>query len=255
MRCGEQPCCSFRHRRGCRYGICAAQSAAQQNITVQLPTFNVTTVQTTVSVPDGGTALLGGISRASEGSVTRGVPMLDKVPGVSRLFKNRGIGRDVGLSQMTVTPRIIILEEEELRQNRVFLRHAVPTESDARGRTAARPVAGAIATDPEVAGQADFLARNIARHPAPSRDIAERPGLPSVEEVKRQNELAKARRTSEAEDFFAKGQRAEAEGKAGVAKIWYEMAARRADGELQQEVAERLAILAGSTAGEKLAGR
>jgi hypothetical protein len=67
--------------------------------------------------------------------------------------------------------------------------------------------------------------------------------------------LAKARRTSEAEDFFAKGQRAEVEGKAGVAKIWYEMAARRADGTLQQTIAERLAILAGSTSGEKLAGR
>jgi len=231
-----------------------AQSAAQQNITVQLPTFNATTVQTTVSVPDGGTALLGGISRASEGSVTRGVPMLSKVPGASRLFKNRGIGRDVGLSQMTVTPRIIILEEEELRQTGFSYDTLSPLSQTP---AAARPlaVAGAIATDPEVAGQADFLARNIARHPAPSRDIAQAPGLPSVEEVKRQNELAKARRSSEAEEFFAKGQRAEAEGKAGVAKVWYEMAARRADGELQQEVAERLAILAGSTAGEKLAER
>ena len=230
------------------------QSAAQQNITVQLPTFNATTVQTTVSVPDGGTALLGGISRASEGSVTRGVPVLGKVPGASRLFKNRGIGRDVGLSQMTVTPRIIILEEEELRQTG-FSYDTLSQLSQVP--PVARPLAaaGPIAPDPEVASQADFLARNIARHPAPSRDIAQTPGLPSVAEVKRQNELAKARRTSEAEEFFAKGQRAEAEGKAGVAKVWYEMAARRADGELQQEVAERLAILAGSTAGEKLAGR
>jgi hypothetical protein len=234
--------------------LTAVQSDAQQNTTVQLPTFNATTVQTTVSVPDGGTALLGGIRRASEGSVTRGVPILDKVPGVSRLFKNRGIGRDVGLSQMTVTPRIIILEEEELRQTGFSYDTLSPLSQTP---AAARPiaVAGAIAPDPAVARQADFLARNIARHPAPSRDMAAAPGLPSVEEVKRQNDLAKARRTSEAEDFFAKGQRAEAEGKAGVAKIWYEMAARRADGELQQTIAERLAILAGSTSGEKLAGR
>lgn len=232
----------------------AVQSAAQPNITVQLPTFNVTTVQTTVSVPDGGTALLGGISRASEGSVTRGVPMLDKIPGVSRLFKNRGIGRDVGLSQMTVTPRIIILEEEELRQTGVSAETLSQLSQTPAGP---RPfaVAGSAAPDPLVASQADFLARNIARHPVPSRDIAKAPTLPSIEDVKRQNELAQARRTSEAEAFFAKGQRAEAEGKAGVAKIWYEMAARRADRELQQGIAERLAILAGSTAGEKLAGR
>jgi hypothetical protein len=145
----------------------ADQLVAQQNITVQLPTFNMTTVQTTVSVPDGGTALLGGISRASEGSVTRGVPMLGKVPGAGRLFKNRGIGREVGLSQMTVTPRIIILEEEELRQTGF----SYDTLSQQSQTPAARPlaVAGAIAPDPELAGQADFLSRNIARHPAPSR--------------------------------------------------------------------------------------
>lgn len=232
----------------------AVQSAAQQNITVQLPTFNVTTVQTTVSVPDGGTALLGGISRASEGSVTRGVPMLNKVPGVGRLFKNRGIGRDVGLSQMTLTPRIIILEEEELRQTGVSAETLSQlSQTSASSRPSA--VAGAGVPDPAVAGQADFLARNIARHPTPSREAATGPAPPSVDEVQRQNKLAKARRTSEAEEFFAKGQRAEAEGKSSVAKIWYEMAARRADGELQQEVAERLAILASSTASEKLAGR
>ncbi len=232
----------------------ACPAAAQPNITVQLPTFNATTVQTTVTVPDGGTGLLGGISRASEGSVTRGVPMLDKIPGVGRLFKNRGIGRDVGVSQMTISPRIIDLEEEELRQTGFSY--------DTLGQSspqppAARPmvVAGAPALDPGLARQADFLVRNIARHPVPVHADAAEPALPSVEEVKRQNELAQVQRTSEAGQFFAKGQRAEAEGKAGVAKIWYEMAARRADGDLALEIAERLAVLAGSASGDKLAGR
>lgn len=232
----------------------AGPAAAQPNITVQLPTFNATTVQTTVSVPDGGTGLLGGISRASEGSVSRGVPMLDKIPGVSRLFKNRGIGRDAGVSQMTITPRIIDLEEEELRQTGFSYDTLAPLSPQA---PAARPtaVAGTPALDPERARQADFLARNIARHPVRNRGEAAEPASASVEEVRRQNELAKAQRTSEAEQFFAKGQCAEAEGKAGVAKVWYEMAARRADGDLATEVAERLAVLAGSTSGEKLAGR
>jgi general secretion pathway protein D len=62
--------------------------------TVQLPTFNFTTVSTTVSVPDGGTVLLGGIKRLSEGRNERGVPMLSKVPYINRLFRNVGIGRD-----------------------------------------------------------------------------------------------------------------------------------------------------------------
>jgi hypothetical protein len=219
-----------------------------------LPTFNVTTAQTTVSVPDGGTALLGGISRFSEGSVSRGVPMLNKIPGVSRLFGNRGIGRDVGLSQMTVTPRIIIQEEEELRQTGVSAEMLSQLGSAPNfGRAAA--LAGSSPADPAVARKADFIARNIARHPAsgPAEDAG--PAPPTVEEIRRQNELAKAQRMAEAEEFFAKGQRAEEEGKAGVAKIWYQMAARRAAGELQQEVAARLAILEGSATGEKLAGR
>ena len=97
----------------------AAQVAAQQNIAVQLPTFHVTTARTTVSVPDGGSALLGGVSRAREGAVSRGVPLLGKLPGAGRPFKNRAIGRDVDVSQMSVTARIIDLEEEELRQTGV----------------------------------------------------------------------------------------------------------------------------------------
>jgi general secretion pathway protein D len=81
--------------------------------TVQLPTFAVTTVTTTVSVPDGGTILLGGIKRLREQRVERGVPILNKLPYVSRLFKNVGIGREAQSLMMMVTPRIIIQEEEE----------------------------------------------------------------------------------------------------------------------------------------------
>jgi len=83
--------------------------------TVQLPTFAFTTVTTTVSVPDGGTVLLGGIKRLSEGRKEFGVPLLSKVPYVDRLFRNVGIGRDTTTFMMMVTPRIIIQEEEEER--------------------------------------------------------------------------------------------------------------------------------------------
>ena len=81
--------------------------------TVQLPTLAFTSVSTTVSVPDGGTILLGGIKRLREGRNERGVPMLSKFPYVNRLFKNVGIGRETQSLMMMVTPRIIIQEEEE----------------------------------------------------------------------------------------------------------------------------------------------
>ena len=45
---------------------------------MQLPTFSFVTVTTTVSVPDGGTVLLGGIKRLSEGRNEFGVPLLEQ---------------------------------------------------------------------------------------------------------------------------------------------------------------------------------
>ncbi|HTQ40175.1 MAG TPA: hypothetical protein VMJ32_14205 [Pirellulales bacterium] len=81
--------------------------------TVQLPQFSFVTVTTTVSVPDGGTVLLGGIKRLSEGRIEEGVPVLSKLPYINRLFRNTGIGRTTTSLMMMVTPRIIIQEEEE----------------------------------------------------------------------------------------------------------------------------------------------
>ncbi|MGI6418578.1 MAG: hypothetical protein ACOX1P_23265 [Thermoguttaceae bacterium] len=91
------------------------KQSTKSGTTVQLPTFSYVTVTTTVSVPDGGTVLLGGIKRLSEGRSEFGVPMLNKLPYVNRLFKNVGIGRETQSLMMMVTPRIIIQEEEEER--------------------------------------------------------------------------------------------------------------------------------------------
>jgi general secretion pathway protein D len=87
-----------------------------EGTTVQQPTLASTSVSTTVSVPDGGTILLGGIKRMREGRNERGVPILSKIPYISRLFRNVAIGRDAQSLMMMVTPRIIIQEEEELVQ-------------------------------------------------------------------------------------------------------------------------------------------
>ncbi|HEV2972113.1 MAG TPA: hypothetical protein VGY55_19225 [Pirellulales bacterium] len=91
----------------------AGSTVTTEGTTVQLPTFNFVSVTTTVSVPDGGTVLLGGIKRLTEGRSERGVPVLSKIPYLSRLFKNVGIDRRTQSLMMMVTPRIIIQEEEE----------------------------------------------------------------------------------------------------------------------------------------------
>ena len=82
-------------------------------ITVQLPTLAVTNVSTVVSVPDGGTVLLGGIKRTQEGRSEEGVPFLSNLPYVNRLFKNVGIGHETSHLMLMVTPRIIIQKEIE----------------------------------------------------------------------------------------------------------------------------------------------
>ena len=87
-----------------------------EGTTVQLPTFAFTSVSTTVSVPDGGTILLGGIKRMSEQRSELGVPILSKIPYVSRLFRNVTTSRTASSLMLMVTPRIIIQEEEELAQ-------------------------------------------------------------------------------------------------------------------------------------------
>jgi len=88
----------------------------QEGTTVQLPVLAITNVSTTVSVPDGGTVLLGGIKSQSEGRTEAGVPMLSNIPYLNRLFKNVSIGRETQSLMMMVTPKIIITEEEELEQ-------------------------------------------------------------------------------------------------------------------------------------------
>jgi general secretion pathway protein D len=92
-----------------------SEEVIRSGTTVQLPTFNIITVATTVSVPDGGTVLLGGIKRLREGRNEFGVPLLSKIAYVDRLFRNVGIGRETDSLMMMVTPHIIIQEEEEER--------------------------------------------------------------------------------------------------------------------------------------------
>ncbi|HAD60264.1 MAG TPA: hypothetical protein DCG12_13555, partial [Planctomycetaceae bacterium] len=89
------------------------QGGGGGTLTVQQPVIGVVSVSTTVSVPDGGTVLLGGIKRLREGRNMAGVPILNKIPYVSRLFKNSGVGRETESVMLMVTPRIIIQEEEE----------------------------------------------------------------------------------------------------------------------------------------------
>lgn len=62
----------------------------------------------------------------------------------------------------------------------------------------------------------------------------------SVADVRREQVAAVDKQQQEAADYYQRGQSAEAEGKANVAKIFYQMAARRASGEMKSEIQRHL---------------
>lgn len=201
--------------------LLAAPECFAQSV-VQLPVFNVFSVQTTVSVPDSGRGYLGGVRRARSGSTQRGVPLVGKLPLVGRPFRNRGIGSEMSTADAAVTARIIDLAEEEERQvGPAFARREVP------------------AADAVAHQAADFLSRHVVRHEPLPVAAPERTG-PSAAEIRRQNELAQRKAKVEALRHYADGQKAEAAGKKGAAKVYYSMASKQAKGDLKKEILARL---------------
>jgi type II secretory pathway component GspD/PulD (secretin) len=83
---------------------------------VQQPELQLTEVRTTVSVPDGGTLLLGGQTLAGETEIEAGVPILSKVPFLKRLLTNRSYAKDESVLLILVRPTIIIQREQEQKQ-------------------------------------------------------------------------------------------------------------------------------------------
>jgi type II secretory pathway component GspD/PulD (secretin) len=190
-----------------------AQDALAQ--AVQLPSFHYFTVSTTVSVPDRGAAYLGGVSRAASGRVSRGVPLLGKAPGLGRLGRNDAIGSSIGTSGVSVSATII--DHRELDE-------AVLAE--ARARRGGAPLTEAVSD-------------------APPRDrLPAAAPVASVADIRRQNEIEDDAQQQEALALVAKGRQAEAAGKLSVARVYYEMAARRADEDLRRKIAEHMAKLA-----------
>jgi type II secretory pathway component GspD/PulD (secretin) len=80
---------------------------------LQLPRNTYTTIATTVTVPDRGWLLLGGLKQSGETEVEAGVPILSKLPVLKRAFTNRSRVKDERVLLMLVKPTIIIQGELE----------------------------------------------------------------------------------------------------------------------------------------------
>ena len=108
-------------------------TAATGQTVVQQPVFQSFSTDTTITVPDGGSGLLGGVSSARYGSSSRGTPIVGKLPGVGRLFNNRAFGSELNSSRNYVRARIIDLREMD---------EAVLNQCGAAAAAAAEPPVG-----------------------------------------------------------------------------------------------------------------
>jgi hypothetical protein len=82
---------------------------------LQQPKLNTLHIDRTLTIPDGGTVLLGGLKKVMEVRTECGPPVLSKIPYLDRMFKNVGYGHEVQNVCVLVTARVIVNEEQEQR--------------------------------------------------------------------------------------------------------------------------------------------
>ncbi|MEZ6234070.1 MAG: hypothetical protein R3B68_07765 [Phycisphaerales bacterium] len=80
---------------------------------IELPEATVTSVSTTVTVPDQGTILIGGQRLVSEFDVETGVPVLSKIPILNRFFSNRIESKEEQTLLILIKPTVLIQNEQE----------------------------------------------------------------------------------------------------------------------------------------------
>ena len=202
-----------------------AGNAFSQATAVQLPTYSFFSTGTTVSVPDRGSVYMGGIKRAATGMNEFGTPLLP--------FRNRAFGME--RSAMSTHVSVYIHDFEAMEEALL----SQPTPSNPYG------------LQPRTGGLAGPATDRWQRPPAEAAP-AERPAM-SVAELRSKHLREQQARSDEALNFFQRGRNAEEAGKANVARIYYQMAARRAGGELKDQILARLESVSGSGAASKLA--
>ena len=84
-------------------------------VPVELPVLAVTKIKTTVTVPDGGTVLVGGLKREVSTKARIGVPGLMSIPFVNYLLGRRGNSTLRSNLFVLLNARITIVREEEAR--------------------------------------------------------------------------------------------------------------------------------------------
>jgi type II secretory pathway component GspD/PulD (secretin) len=95
---------------------------AGQPVSIQLPDVTLQSVRTTVTMPDGGSILLGGMKLAERQNIVSGVPLLKDLPILSFLFSRKGT--------FTLNRKIIILIKARIVISEEFEPKLIPDDFD-----------------------------------------------------------------------------------------------------------------------------
>ncbi len=84
-------------------------------VPVELPVLSVTTIKTTVTVPDGGTVLVGGLKREIANKAQIGIPGLMDIPSLNLLSGRKGMSKLRSNLFVLINAKITVVREEEER--------------------------------------------------------------------------------------------------------------------------------------------
>jgi type II secretory pathway component GspD/PulD (secretin) len=84
-----------------------------QPISIQLPEVTRQSVRTTVTMPDGGTMMLGGMRLVERQNLRSSVPLLGSLPGLSWLFSRNGTSVQNRKILILIRAKIVLMEELE----------------------------------------------------------------------------------------------------------------------------------------------
>ena len=93
------------------------------------PAKRTTRVESVVSVPDGGTLLLGGLKQNGEIEMEAGPPILSKIPVLKRFFSNTSLTKDSFTLMILVKPKIMVREEIDPEMSKRYNIGAPPVSS------------------------------------------------------------------------------------------------------------------------------
>lgn len=88
-------------------------SGNSPGVFIRLLDQETTSINTTVSIPDGGTVLMGGLKQVGEIEVEAGIPVLSKIPVLKRAFTNSTTVKDTQTLLILMKAMIVIQKEAE----------------------------------------------------------------------------------------------------------------------------------------------